>query len=88
MKNFLIFIFLIFFHFSFAGTGGARDEILFVSVIIGILLLLLGILYLIKILLKIVRKNKSEQLLHSETDNDTLDTSHNKETQNMMRDDV
>jgi hypothetical protein len=64
MKKILLFPFLLSFHFAYAGTGSANDEILFLLVIIAVLLFILAVLYSIDFIRKIIKERREKKITH------------------------
>jgi hypothetical protein len=64
MKSFLLILFLLSFHFAFAGTGSANDEIFFILVIIAILSFILAVLYSIDFIRRIIKERKEKKKAH------------------------
>jgi|WetSurMetagenome_2_1015567.scaffolds.fasta_scaffold1697104_1 hypothetical protein len=62
MKKILLIPFLLSFHFAFAGTGSANDEIYFLLVIIAILLCILAVLYTIDFIRRIIKERKEKKI--------------------------
>jgi hypothetical protein len=61
MKKILVIPLLLSFHFAYAGTGSANDEILFMLVIIAILLFILAVLYSIDFIRKIIKEHRDKK---------------------------
>ena len=68
MKKILLIPFLLLFHFTYAKTGSAKDEVPFVFVICAILLFILAVFYSIDYIKKIIKQRKEKKLTDS-TDN-------------------
>jgi len=62
MKKLLLIPFLLSFHFAFAGTGAANDEILFLLVIIAILSFILVVLYSIDFIRRINKECRKKKI--------------------------
>ena len=62
MKKILLILFLLSFHFAYAGTGSANDEILFLLVIIAILLFILAVLYSTSFIRRIIKERKQKKI--------------------------
>jgi hypothetical protein len=68
MKKLLFIPMLLIFHFAFAGTGGAKDDDLFLLSICGILLFIVAVGYSIDYIKKIIRQRRSRKLSSSADD--------------------
>ena len=64
MKKILLIPFLLSFHFAYAGTGSANDEILFILTIIAVLLFILAVLYSIDFIRRIIKERKEKKINH------------------------
>lgn len=64
MKKILLIPFLLSFHFAYAGTGGANDEILLILSIIAVLLFILAVLYSIDFIRRIIKERKEKKIAH------------------------
>lgn len=64
MKKYLLISFLVSFHFTYAGTGGANDGILLSLSIIAVLLFILVVLYSIDFIRKIIKERKEKKIAH------------------------
>jgi hypothetical protein len=62
MRKILLILFLLSFHFAYAGTGSANDEIHFILVIIAILLFILAILYSIDFIRRLIKEHKEKKI--------------------------
>jgi hypothetical protein len=71
MKKILLIPFLLSFHFAYAGTGGARDEIQFLLVILAVLLLIYAVLYLIDFVSKIIKQHKEKKITYTADETDS-----------------
>jgi hypothetical protein len=65
MKKFLFILFMFPFHYAFAGTGSANDEILFMLVIIAILSSILVVLYSVDFIRRIMKERREKKIAHS-----------------------
>lgn len=61
MKKILLILFLLSFHFAYAGTGSGNDEILFILSIIAVLLFILAVLYTIDFIKRIIKERKNRR---------------------------
>jgi hypothetical protein len=64
MKKILLISFLLSFHFTYAGTGGANDGILFSLSIIAVMLFILVVLYSIDFIRRIIKERKEKKIAH------------------------
>ena len=64
MKKFLLVPFLLSFHFTYAGTGGANDGILFSLSFIAVMLFILVVLYSIDFIRRIIKERKEKKITH------------------------
>jgi len=64
MKKILLIPFLLTFYFAFAGTGGAKDENLFILSIIAVMLSILAVLYSIDFIRRIIKERKEKKIAH------------------------
>jgi hypothetical protein len=71
MKKILLIPFLLSFHFAYAGTGGANDEIQFILVVLAVLLLIYAVLYLIDLVRKIIKQHQEKRITHSADETDS-----------------
>ncbi len=60
---------LLLFHFAYAGTGTAKDETLFIIVLITFLLVILAILYSLSLLKNFYKRYKEKKLHQAEIEN-------------------
>jgi hypothetical protein len=64
MKKNLLLSFLLSCHFAYAGTGGAKDETLFLLSIIAVMLIILSVLYSIDFTKRIIKEHKEKKIAH------------------------
>jgi hypothetical protein len=64
MKKFLLILFLLSFHFAYAGTGSGNDETLFILSIIAVMLSILAVLYSIDFIRRIIKERKEKKINH------------------------
>jgi hypothetical protein len=62
MKKILLIPFLLSFHFAYAGTGSANDEILFILSIIAVMSFVLASLYSIDFIRRIIKERREKKI--------------------------
>jgi hypothetical protein len=75
MKKILLLPFLLSFHFAYAGTGGANDEVPFLLVIIAVLLFILAVLYSIDFVRRIIKQRREKKETPRATEADSQNVS-------------
>jgi hypothetical protein len=64
MKKILLIPLLLTFQFTYAGTGSANDENLFVLAIIAVMSFILAVLYSINFFRKIIKERREKKIAH------------------------
>jgi len=80
MKKIFLILFLLAFHFAYAGTGSANDVIFFYLVIIALMSFILAVLYSIDFIRRIMKERREKKTTQAD---DKADNNNN-ETQEIF----
>ena len=75
MKKILLIPFFLSFHFSYAGTGSAKDEFVFILSIIAVMLFVLAVHYSIDFIRKIIKERKEKKIVQLNDKSDSVNIS-------------
>jgi len=71
MKKILLIPFLLSFHFAYAGTGSANDEMLFLLVICAFLLLILALITSVEFITRMIKHHREKKITDTALDTNT-----------------
>ncbi len=71
MKKILVIPFLLSFHFAYAGTGSANDEMLFLLVICAFLLFILAVISSVEFITKMIKHHKEKKITDTAFDSNS-----------------